>query len=160
MPKRCSQCQGYFDDSDKKCPFCASVAFDINTDADVEESLDEIANPAVTSNSKKARPVRGFDLKSEAISNGPRAASRVYKYGSLFESVGSVLHILNLIALVIIWISYILLVDNEMWIDALAFLAISFLAFLAYLQTSFIRGIASYFQMKASQYFENEAEKE
>ena len=83
---------------------------------------------------------------------GFEAAERTQKYATLFENIGNVLQLLNAIAAVILLIAGLFfsgpgIMKFIYWVVILIIWAFS------YLQTALIRGIASYFQMRVSDYF-------
>ena len=82
---------------------------------------------------------------------GNSAAQRTVKYASLFEKVGNILQILNAIGAFIL-IAAGLFIPVSGWIKFGYWIAILIWWGFSYLQTSLIRGLASYFQMKASDY--------
>jgi hypothetical protein len=80
---------------------------------------------------------------------GNQAALRTEKYSTLFDNIGNIMQIVNTIAACILIVPG-FLIPGPWWIKALYWLAIGILWALAYVQTALIRGLSSYFQMKAS----------
>lgn len=91
----------------------------------------------------------------KALESGSEAAQRVFRYGTLFEKIGSALQWLNAFAAVII-IVVILIVDSPSTIKILGILFVALIWALGFLQTSFVRGLASYFQMRSADYLERQ----
>lgn len=82
---------------------------------------------------------------------GTEAANRTLKFASLFESIGKMLQVLNLVALIILFLVGFFIAEPG-WLK-FAFWGILIVAWaISYVQTSFIRGLSSYFQMKANDY--------
>jgi hypothetical protein len=88
-----------------------------------------------------------------SVDAGTDAAERVFRYGTLFEKIGSVLQILNSVAAVLLVI-FLLFARPEGAYFFLGLLVICLIWCISYLQTSFIRGLASYFQMRSVDYVE------
>ena len=88
-----------------------------------------------------------------SVDAGRDAAERVFRYGTLFEKIGSVLQILNSVAAVLLVI-FLLFARPEGAYFFLGLLVIGLIWCISYLQTSFIRGLASYFQMRSADYVE------
>lgn len=88
----------------------------------------------------------------KALDSGSNAALRVFKFGTLFETIGNVLQWINAIAatLLIFLILFTDLVPG--YIKLVSALFVGLIWGLSFLQTSLIRGLASYFQMRASDY--------
>ena len=84
---------------------------------------------------------------------GADAAHRVFRYGTLFEKIGSVLQILNSISAVLLAIFLFIARPEGMYLF-LGLLIIGVIWCVSYLQTSFIRGLASYFQMRSVDFLE------
>ncbi|CAN2174821.1 hypothetical protein MCEMZLE2_00139 [Candidatus Nanopelagicaceae bacterium] len=80
---------------------------------------------------------------------GLEAAKRTNKYAGLFDSIGEVFHILNLVGGGLS-ILVVLLIPIDSTIKVVSILGLLVLMGLVYVQTSLIRGLASYFQMKAN----------
>lgn len=82
---------------------------------------------------------------------GVAAARRAAKYSKLFDRIGNILRIINnLASVVLLVISFFL--DFSTAMRAL-FITIVFVVWgLGYIQMALIRGLASYFQMKASDF--------
>jgi hypothetical protein len=90
----------------------------------------------------------GNNLQSH-IQNGNAAALRTKSYATLFENIGKVIQALNLIAVIILSLAVLFIPTTSLmkfvyWVVILIAWGIS------YVQTALIRGVASYFQMKAS----------
>jgi len=84
---------------------------------------------------------------------GIEAALRVKKYGTLWDQIGTVINVLNSIGAVILFILlFVLGLDGTMILLGIVFIAI--LWGLSYLQISIIKGLASYFQMRSTDYLE------
>ena len=88
-----------------------------------------------------------------SVDAGTDAAERVFRYGTLFEKIGSVLQIINSVAAVLLVI-FLLFARLEGAYFFLGLLVIGLIWCISYLQTSFIRGLASYFQMRSADYVE------
>lgn len=97
------------------------------------------------------KPIISSDL-------GLDAATRVRRYGTLFEKIGLILQTLNTIAALILVI-FLFTLKLEGRFVLLGLLVIAILWGLSYLQTALIRGLASYFQMRSADYFEKRANK-
>ena len=94
-----------------------------------------------------------FGKKAETveqqISIGNEAAHRTVKYASLFEKIGNLLQILNVIgACVLLAAGF--FIPGPGWGKLIYWVIVLILWAFSYVQTSLIRGLASYFQMKAS----------
>ena len=97
--------------------------------------------------------ISAFGKKAETLEQqqdiGDAAAHRTVKYASLFENIGNVMQILNSIgACVLIAAGF--FITGPGWVKFIYWVAVLILWAFSYLQTSLIRGLASYFQMKAS----------
>lgn len=88
-----------------------------------------------------------------ALESGHDSAIRVFKFGTLFEKIGSILQFLNAFAALVI-VAIILFVDNPTSLKLIGILFVGLVWGLGFLQTSLIRGLASYFQMRSSEYLE------
>jgi hypothetical protein len=87
------------------------------------------------------------------VDEGTDAAHRVFRYGTLFEKIGSLLQIVNSIATVLLAIFLFIARPEGMYL-LLGLLIIGVIWCVSYLQTSFIRGLASYFQMRSVDFLE------
>ena len=90
------------------------------------------------------------DLSSDV---GTAAAERVFRYGTLFEKIGSILQILNSIGALMLVI-FLLFARPGGAYFFLGLLVIGLIWCISYLQTSFMRGLASYFQMRSIDFVE------
>ncbi len=87
---------------------------------------------------------------------GAEAATRVQRYATLFEKIGSYAQVLNLVAallLVVILVSAGFSGLPSEYIP-LGFIGIGVIWAIGYIQTSLIRGLASYFQMRSIDFIE------
>ena len=92
-------------------------------------------------------------ILNKTIPEGQNAALRVFRFGMLFERVGSILQVLNAVSsIVLVFIVLSLEISSSM--KLLGIFVIPILWGLGFLQTSLIRGLASYFQMRSSEYLE------
>jgi len=95
------------------------------------------------------------EYKAETLEDrknlGFKSAKRTDKYANLFEKIGAVLQFINIIAGIIMIVA-VLIVPLNWGIMAVSTVGILVLVGIAYVQTSLIRGLASYFQMKANDY--------
>lgn len=97
--------------------------------------------------------VSAFGKKAETVEQqiniGNEAAHRTVKYASLFENIGNLLQILNVIgACVLLAAGF--FIPGPGWGKLIYWVIVLILWAFSYVQTSLIRGLASYFQMKAS----------
>jgi len=92
-----------------------------------------------------------------ALNSGGKAAERVFRYGTIFENVGQAFQYLNAAGaiLLVMWILYLDLPGSYKFIGILSTALVWAFGFL---QTSLVRGLASYFQMKAAEYLKWNAE--
>lgn len=100
----------------------------------------------------EATPLEIFTRKAKEIDHvavGLEAANRTERYATLFEKIGSVVQSLNTIgACLLLVVGFFL--TGAFWVKVIYWIAILILWGFSYVQTAFIRGLASYFQMKAS----------
>jgi hypothetical protein len=97
------------------------------------------------------KPIQKTVTLSDQIKIGDEAAKRTIRYASLFETIGKVIQTLNVIAVVILFFVGFFIPDPA-WLKFAYWAAVLVLWAISYVQTSLIRGLASYFQMKASDY--------
>ena len=76
-----------------------------------------------------------------------------YQDGTLFEKIGSVLQVLNTVGAILLVIFLIVARPPGAYFF-LGLLVIGLIWCISYLQTSFMRGLASYFQMRSIDYLE------
>ena len=95
------------------------------------------------------KPVQKNLTLSDQIKIGEEAAKRTIKFASLFESIGKVLQTLNVVSVVILFFIGFFIQDPA-WLKFAYWAAVLIIWAFSYVQTSLIRGLASYFQMKAS----------
>jgi hypothetical protein len=95
------------------------------------------------------KPVQKNLTLSDQIKIGEEAAKRTIKFASLFESIGKVLQTLNVVSVVILFFIGFFIPDPA-WLKFAFWAAVLIIWAFSYVQTSLIRGLASYFQMKAS----------
>ena len=95
------------------------------------------------------KPVQKNLTLSDQIKIGEEAAKRTIKFASLFESIGKVLQTLNVVSVVILFFIGFFIPDPA-WLKFAYWAAVLIIWAFSYAQTSLIRGLASYFQMKAS----------
>jgi hypothetical protein len=88
-----------------------------------------------------------------ALESGTDSATRVFRYGNLFEQIGKALQWINAVAAIVIALVIVVL-DAPTSYKLLGILFLGLIWALGFLQTSFVRGLASYFQMRASDYLE------
>jgi len=93
-----------------------------------------------------------------ALESGHDSAIRVFRFGTLFEKIGSILQFLNAFAAIVI-VAIVLFVDNPTSLKLIGILFVGLVWGLGFLQTSLIRGLASYFQMRSSEYLEKSVDK-
>jgi hypothetical protein len=95
------------------------------------------------------------DIKILTESKGFRAASRVMRYATLWDRIGNIFNILNIVGAIILGLMIIFLSGFEMKFKILSLFGLAILLGITYLQISLIRGIASYFQMRSMDYLES-----
>ena len=87
---------------------------------------------------------------------GAEAATRVSRYATLFEKIGTIVQVLNSVAALLLVI--ILLSAGFSGLPGeyipLGLIGIGVFWTIGYVQTSFIRGLASYFQMRSIDFVE------
>jgi hypothetical protein len=113
------------------------------------EESEESALPQVDAEVRKEDYV-GRTLV-EQKKTGNEAALRTERYSTLFDNIGNVMQIVNTVAACILIVPG-FFIPGSGWIKAAYWLAIGILWAIAYVQTALIRGLSSYFQMKASDY--------
>ena len=91
--------------------------------------------------------------ETRVLDSGKDAAERVNRYGTLFEKIGSVLQVLNTVGAILLVIFLIVARPSGVYFF-LGLLVIGLIWCISYLQTSFIRGLASYFQIRSIDYLE------
>ena len=84
---------------------------------------------------------------------GIESAKRVFKYGTLFEKIAEFLQVFNTIVSVFLFLAGFFLTELGS-LKLIYWVAILLLWFFGYLQVALVRGITSYFQMKACNYLE------
>jgi hypothetical protein len=119
----------------------------------VESAQSETKAQNQTALSKPKSPTLNLPIDA-----GRDAAERVSRYGTLFEKIGSVLQVLNTIGAVLLVI-FLIVARPEGSYFFLGLLFIGLLWCISYLQTSIIRGLASYFQMRSTDYLERRSSK-
>jgi hypothetical protein len=135
----------------EKCPTCKTKKNEfIFTNSPSPEEIEESDARSVASYPKGNST---FGKKSETIEQqnviGNAAAQRTVKYASLFESIGYVLQILCAVsACLLLFVGF--FISGPVWVKLVYWVAIVIFWAFSYAQTSLIRGLASYFQMKAS----------
>jgi hypothetical protein len=95
------------------------------------------------------KPVQKTLTLSDQIKMGDEAAKRTIRYASLFETIGKVMQILNVVGVVILFFIGFFIPD-PVWLKFAYWASVLIIWAFSYVQTSLIRGLASYFQMKAS----------
>jgi hypothetical protein len=110
---------------------------------------EEPALPRVDVEVRKEVHVRKTLVEQKKIGN--EAALRTERYSTLFDNIGNVMQIVNTVAAGILIVPG-FFIPGSGWIKAAYWLVIGILWALAYVQTALIRGLSSYFQMKASDY--------
>ena len=107
----------------------------------------------ISSNTSSVKPAsKSNHYVSNKISSND-AARRTLKYATLFEDIGRFNQYFNTVIAVIAAI-IIAFSDFEMTFKLISLIGILFIWWILYIQTSLIRGVASYFQMKASAHLE------
>lgn len=115
----------------------------------LESARNIIETSKETTTSDTAPSIQKHASNKDYLSKSIDAALRTSKYATLFEKIGSIMQVLNSIgAVILILVGFAL--DTELYIRVAYWITILFLWAIAYIQTSFIRGLASYFQMKAN----------
>ena len=95
------------------------------------------------------QPIQKILTREDHIKVGDEAARRTIKYASLFETIGKVLKVLNIVSVILLFfIGF--FIPGSGWVKFGYWVAIVIIWIFSYIQTSLIRGLASYFQMKAS----------
>jgi len=116
----------------------------------------EVLSQPASEAKQKIKPVdpdyaqarKGLSLNGE-IDNGNAAALRTKNYATLFETIGKFLQFLNIVAVVLL-IIVVLIISTSSALKILYVIGIFTVWGVSYVQTCLIRGLASYFQMKAS----------
>ena len=108
----------------------------------------------VSAKTSNAKPASNSSYTSNPKISSKDAARRTLKYATLFEDIGRFNQYFNTFIAVIAEI-YIVVSKFETTFKLITFAGILILWWIFYIQTSLIRGIASYFQMKASAHLEN-----
>jgi hypothetical protein len=152
MAKFC-KCESPAPNFDGTCKDCSKVlTWEWSTkfqDADPTELNDsDVAEESSRPVNKQIR--RSISL-SDQIKIGDEAASRTIRYASLFENIGKIIQTLNVVGVVILFFVGFFITD-PVWLKFAYWAAVLVLWAISYVQTSLIRGLASYFQMKASDY--------
>lgn len=131
------------------CGFCSKeqLESDVIKELGPDVTLESPREPEFPINWEKKTALE------KALASGSDAALRVFRYGTLFEKIGSTLQWLNVSAAIII-IVVVLVVDSPASIKILGILFVGLIWALGFLQTSFVRGLASYFQMRSADYLE------
>ncbi|CAN2174972.1 hypothetical protein MCEMRE26_00144 [Candidatus Nanopelagicaceae bacterium] len=119
------------------CSFCEQLSDDLEQRSGVSV---EPPRPALPTRDVK---------KIDQIQIGLQAADRTEKYSTLFENIGKIMQILNSVGAVVLLIAG-FFIDAPGFIKFIYWVVILIVWAFAYVQTSLIRGLASYFQMKAS----------
>lgn len=147
MAKFC-KCEVPIPNFDGTCKSCfrvltweQSIKFRESEPIDADEVLDipEAITPLVH---------RNVTL-SDQIKTGDEAAKRTIRYASLFETIGKVLEILNVIGVLILIVVGFFIPDPA-WLKFAYWGGVLIIWGFSYVQTALIRGLSSYFQMKAS----------
>lgn len=115
-------------------------------------NIDPNASIATGDASEVAPPATGpedFVSIEQIQSLGIEAANRTKKYAGLFETIGAIFQALNLVGGSLLAV-IILFIPANASVKLISILGVLILMGLAYVQTSLIRGLASYFQMKAN----------
>ena len=98
-------------------------------------------------------PAKNYSVPKTQI-NSKDAARRTLKYASLFEDIGRFNQYFNAIAAIVLAV-FIVFREFEFIFKLLYLFILLIVWWISYIQTSLIRGVASYFQMKASAHLEN-----
>ena len=101
----------------------------------------------------RTAPAKNYSVPKTQI-NSKDAARRTLKYASLFEDIGRFNQYFNAIAAIVL-AAFIIFGEFEFILKLLYLFILLILWWISYIQTSLIRGVASYFQMKASAHLEN-----
>lgn len=95
------------------------------------------------------KPISKIPTIAEQILLGESATKRTLKYATLFENIGSVMQVLNTIgAIILFFVGF--FISGPGWMKIVFWVAILIIWAYSYVQTSLMRGLASYFQMRAS----------
>lgn len=108
-----------------------------------------IYNEGETIDNAEYSKVGNEDSLDQQKKIGKAAAFRTIKFATLFENIGKVLQILNVFGACIL-IAVGIFISGSGWIRFGYWIGVLILWAFSYVQTSLIRGLASYFQMKAS----------
>lgn len=85
----------------------------------------------------------------DQIVEGNLAANRTITFATLFENIGRVMQTVSTVGALILLVSGLFL-SGAWWIKVIYWVAILIIWAFSYVQTALVRGLASYFQMKAS----------
>ena len=142
MNNPCAKCGFELKKSYSRCPNCEKLKHEAESKGEVwpeetEQKPYEDLNVAIETNQD-----RGFE-----------AANRVMRYGTLWDKIGNILNILNIIWFFILLI-FVSFSGFEIKYRLLGLLILVIVLGVSYLQISIIRGVASYFQMRSADYLE------
>lgn len=131
------------------CKNCRGLIPPSDLGAEILDNKALNAKETINSNNRNFKQKgKGLNLQSE-ISNGIEAAKRTKNYATLFETIGKVLQALNFVgALLLIFAVFI--IPSSSLMKFIYLIGVLILWGVSYVQTALIRGLASYFQMKAS----------
>jgi hypothetical protein len=131
------------------CSNCRGLIPPSDLGAEILSQKAPVAKEPIKSENRNIKhQVKGLNLQSE-VSNGIEAAKRTKSYATLFETIGKVLQALNFVgALLLIFIVF--FIPSSSLMKLIYLLGVLIFWGVSYIQTALIRGLASYFQMKAS----------
>jgi hypothetical protein len=134
-------------DGSHKCLFCEGM-----------QNAEQVRTESSDGEDPKQPKDQEFPIKWErpstrqaALATGGASAERVFRYGTLFENVGKAIQYLNTIGAILVGL-IVLFLDLPGGYKVVGLLLIGLIWALSFLQTSFIRGLASYFQMRSADY--------
>ena len=142
MNNPCAKCGQELKKRYSRCPNCEELKY--KAESENKEWKDETEqktyeNLAVTIESNEDR--------------GIEAANRVMRYGTLWDKIGNVLNVLNIIGFFILLL-FVSFSGFELKYRLGGLLILVVLLGVSSLQISIIRGVASYFQMRSADYLE------
>jgi hypothetical protein len=137
-----------------ECLFCEKF----QSESEVFKRVEEIDSKMGLKEAQAPFQREKKSILKVALESGQDSAIRVFRFGTLFEKIGSILQFLNAFAAIVI-AAIILFVDNPTSLKLIGILFVGLVWGLGFLQTSLIRGLASYFQMRSSEYLEESVDK-
>jgi hypothetical protein len=142
MNNPCAKCGLELKKNYSRCPNCEELKF--AAESENKEWIDETEQKTYA------------DLSGRTESNqdmGTEAATRVMRYGTLWDKIGNIINFLNIIGFFILLI-FVSFSNFEIKYKLVGLLILVIVLGISYLQISIIRGLASYFQMRSADYLE------